>query len=348
MAYNKNNDKRDNKRGGYKKSSDKPYKKKDYKKTSDSKTDDSLKGKYKQNSEKDYKKDSDRPYKKKDYKRSSEVSHEEGFKKNRDYKKPYDKNVKKKDYKKKGEVPAEETPVVTEKRLNKYIANAGICSRREADKLIEEGHVTIDNKVVTEMGYKVSRKEKVKVKGKLIHAEKSVYIILNKPKGVLTSDDKGRKTVLDFFKGKVDERIYPIGRLDKDSTGVLILTNDGDLTKKLAQPKKKKKKIYHVFLDKNIEKEDMEKIVAGAELEDGFMKFGSIEFPDPKNRNEVGIDMHSGKNQIIRRMFAHFGFEVVKLDRVYYEGLTKKDVKRGKWRHLTEREVSNLKRGTYE
>ena len=194
MAYYKNNkdDKRDNKRGGYKKSSDrdnkksfdKPYKKKDYKKTSDSKTEDSSKGKYKQKSEKDYKKDSERPYKKKDYKRSSEVSHEAGFIKNRDYKKPYDKNVKKKDYKKKGEVPAEETPVVTEKRLNKYIANAGICSRREADKLIEEGHVTINNKVVTEMGFKVGRKDKVKVKGKLIHAEKSVYILSIMPFGI--------------------------------------------------------------------------------------------------------------------------------------------------------------------
>lgn len=315
MAYNKNNtnDKRDNKRGDYKKSFDKPYKKKDFK-------------------------------------RSSEDSSEDKYKKKRDYKKPYDKNFKKKDYKKKDEIKTDETPVVTEKRLNKYIANAGICSRREADKLIEEGHVMINNKVVTEMGFKVGRKDKVKVKGKLIHAEKSVYVLLNKPKGVLTvdSDKKGKKTVLDFFKGKIEERIYPVGNLDKDSTGVLLLTNDGDLTKKLAQPKKKKKKIYHVFLDKDIEKEDMEKIIAGAELEDGFMKFGSIEFPDPKHKNEVGIDMHSGKNRIIRRMFAHFGFEVVKLDRVYFEGLTKKDVKRGKWRHLTEREVSNLKRGTYE
>ncbi|MCF6365636.1 MAG: rRNA pseudouridine synthase [Bacteroidales bacterium] len=314
MAYNKKNttDKRDNKRSNDKKSFDKPYKKKDYK-------------------------------------RSSEASSEDKHKK-RDFKKPYDKNFKKKDYKKKDEIKTDEIPVVTEKRLNKYIANAGICSRREADKLIEEGHVTINNKKVTEMGFKVGRKDKVKVKGKLIHAEKSVYILLNKPKGVLTtdSDNKGRKTVLDFFKGKLSERIYPIGRLDKDTTGVLLLTNDGDLTKKLAQPKKKKKKIYHVFLDKDIQKEDMEKIIAGAELEDGFMKFGSIEFPNPEHRNEVGIDMHSGKNRIIRRMFAHFGFEVIKLDRVYFEGLTKKDVKRGKWRHLTEREVSNLKRGTYE
>jgi len=315
MAYNKNNtnDRQDKKRGSYKKSFDKPYKKKDYK-------------------------------------RSSEDSSEDKYKKKRDYKKPYDKNFKKKDYKKKEEIKPDDTPVVTEKRLNKYIANAGICSRREADKLIEEGHVKVNNKVVTEMGFKVGRKDKVKVKGKLIHAEKSVYILLNKPKGVLTtdSDNKGRKTIMDFFKGKVDERIYPIGRLDRDTTGVLLLTNDGDLTKKLAQPKKKKKKIYHVFLDKDIGKEDLEKIIAGAELEDGFMKFGSIEFPNPKNRNEVGIDMHSGKNRIIRRMFAHFGFEVVKLDRVYFEGLTKKDVKRGRWRYLTDREVSNLKRGTYE
>ncbi len=235
-------------------------------------------------------------------------------------------------------------------RLNKYIANAGICSRREADTYIAKGHVKVNDKIVTEVGTKVSRKDKVKFKNKKVYFEKSVYIVLNKPKGVLTtvSDDRGRKTVIDIIKSKVPERIYPVGRLDKDSTGVLLLTNDGDLTKKLTHPKYNKKKIYHAFLDKELSKEKAEEVVAGAELEDGFMKFDTLAFPDPKNKKDVGIEIHSGRNRIIRRMFSHFGFEVVKLDRVYFAGLTKKDITRGRWRHLTEREVSNLKRGSYE
>lgn len=255
--------------------------------------------------------------------------------------KPYKKSYKKKEVQEKTDQTI---------RLNKYIANAGICSRREADKLISDGHVKVNNKPVTEMGYKVNKTDSVKVKGKLLRSEKPVYILINKPKGVLTtvSDDRGRKTVLDIFKGKVEERIYPVGRLDKDSTGVLLLTNDGDLTKKLTHPKYNKKKIYHVFLNKDLEKEDAEKLVSGIELDDGFMKFDSLAFPDSKSRKDIGIEIHSGRNRIIRRMFAHLAYDVEKLDRVYFAGLTKKDIKRGRWRYLTDREISNLKRGTYQ
>lgn len=235
-------------------------------------------------------------------------------------------------------------------RLNKYIANSGICSRRDADELIKENFVTVNGKVITEMGYKVSSTDTIKVKNKLIKFEKNVYIVINKPKGVLTtvSDDRGRKTVISILNNKVKERIYPVGRLDKDSTGVLLLTNDGDLTKRLTHPKYNKKKVYHVFLDKDLTKEDLEKLSMGAGLEDGFMKFDALAFPDPKSKRDLGVEIHSGKNRIIRRMFAHFGYTVIKLDRVYFAGLTKKDLKRGRWRYLSEREVSNLKRGTYE
>jgi 23S rRNA pseudouridine2605 synthase len=254
---------------------------------------------------------------------------------------------KKRPYREKPE-PVQPSPEAI--RLNKYIANAGICSRRDADELIKEGRVKVNNKVVTEMGFKVTKKDQVKVNGKIIRSEKPVYILLNKPKGVLTtvSDDRGRKTVLDFFKGKIEERIYPVGRLDKDSTGVLLLTNDGDLTKKLTHPKYNKKKVYHVFLDKDLRKDDAEILLSGTELDDGYMKFDSLAYPDPKNKKDVGVEIHSGRNRIIRRMFAHLGYEVIKLDRVYFAGLTKKDVKRGRWRFLTDRELSNLKRGSYE
>ncbi|MCF6184485.1 MAG: rRNA pseudouridine synthase [Bacteroidales bacterium] len=235
-------------------------------------------------------------------------------------------------------------------RLNKYLANAGICSRRDADKLITDGFVKVNGKFVTELGTKVKKTDIIKYKNKLIKSEKHVYILLNKPKGVLTtvSDDRGRKTVLDFFRNKVTERIYPVGRLDKDSTGILLLTNDGDLTKKLTHPKYNKKKIYHIFLNKELEQKDAEKLVKGIELEDGFMKFDTLAYPDPKSKKDIGIEIHSGRNRIIRRMFAELNYDVLKLDRVYFAGLTKKDLKRGKWRFLSEREISNLKKGSYE
>ncbi len=271
------------------------------------------------------------------------------YKKRKTYKKDFHKS-KNKPYKGNDKNKEDQEKTDQPIRLNKYIANAGICSRREADRLISDGHVKVNNTVVTEMGYKAEKKDKIIVKGKLIHSEKPVYILLNKPKAVLTtaSDDRGRKTVLDFFKNKIEERIYPVGRLDKDSTGVLLLTNDGDLTKILTHPKYNKKKIYHAFLNKDLIKEDAGKLVSGIELDDGFMKFDALAYPDPKSKKDVGIEIHSGKNRIIRRMFAKLGYYVVKLDRVYFAGLTKKDVKRGKWRFLTDREISNLKRGTYK
>ncbi|NPA68851.1 MAG: rRNA pseudouridine synthase [Chlorobi bacterium] len=235
-------------------------------------------------------------------------------------------------------------------RLNKYLANAGICSRREADELIKNGLITVNGKTITELGTKVTKKDTVKYKNKIIGFEKNVYILLNKPKGVLTtvSDDRGRKTVIDIIGNKIPERIYPVGRLDKDSTGILLLTNDGNLTKKLTHPKYNKKKIYHVFLDKNLKKSDAEKLAKGIELEDGFMKFDAVAYPDPENKKDVGVEIHSGRNRIIRRMFAALGYEVLKLDRVYFAGLTKKNLKRGKWRFLTEKEISMLKRGNSE
>lgn len=245
---------------------------------------------------------------------------------------------------------AKEKPVAEEIRLNKYLANAGIASRREADELIKNGFVKVNGKIVSEVGTKVKKSDVVKFKNKIIDFEKHVYILLNKPKGVLTtvSDDRGRKTVLDFFRGKVEERIYPVGRLDKDSTGILLLTNDGDLTKKLTHPKYNKKKIYHVFLNKELEKKDAESLVAGIKLEDGFMKFDTLAYPDPKSKKDIGIEIHSGRNRIIRRMFAELKYDVIKLDRVYFAGLTKKDLKRGKWRFLTQNEIVNLKKGSYE
>ncbi len=235
-------------------------------------------------------------------------------------------------------------------RLNKIIAGSGICSRREADKLITDGLIKVNGQVVNELGTKVSIKDTILYKDKKLEFEKHVYIVLNKPKGVITTvaDEFERKTVLDFFKGKVNERIYPVGRLDKETTGVLLLTNDGELTEKLTHPAYNKKKVYHVFLNNELENEDFEKLIEGMELEDGFMKFDDLQFPDFNNKKDLGIEIHSGKNRIIRRMFEALNYEVVKLDRVYFAGLTKKDLKRGKWRFLSPIEITNLKRGTYE
>jgi 23S rRNA pseudouridine2605 synthase len=235
-------------------------------------------------------------------------------------------------------------------RLNKFIANSGICSRRDADKLISQGLIKVNGVIVKELGKKISKNDDVLYKDKKIGFEKLVYVLLNKPKGVLTtaSDEFDRKTVMDFFKGKIDQRIYPVGRLDKDTTGVLLLTNDGELTKKLTHPSYNKKKIYHVFLDKDLKKEDFEKLLNGIDLDDGFMKFDDLQFPVESNIKEIGIEIHSGKNRIIRRMFEELNYQILKLDRVYFAGLTKKDLKRGKWRFLSQIEVSNLKRGSYE
>ena len=235
-------------------------------------------------------------------------------------------------------------------RLNKYLANAGVCSRREADDYIAKGEVTVNGEVVTELGTKVKRSDEVKFQGQPVTIEKKVYILLNKPKDcVTTSDDpQQRKTVMDIVKGACPERIYPVGRLDRNTTGVLLLTNDGELASKLTHPKFLKKKVYHVFLDKNVTVEDLQKIADGVELEDGEVHADAIEYADEHDHSQVGIEIHSGKNRIVRRIFEHLGYHVVKLDRVQFAGLTKKNLRRGDWRFLTEQEVEMLRSGMFE
>jgi 23S rRNA pseudouridine2605 synthase len=231
-------------------------------------------------------------------------------------------------------------------RLNKYISNAGICSRREADKLIETGVISVNGKIVTELGFKVSASDEINFGGQVLRKEKAVYILLNKPKDYITTldDPEGRKTVLELIHNATKERVYPVGRLDRNTTGLLLLTNDGDLTKKLTHPRYGVKKIYQVTLDKALTKADMQKIADGFELEDGPIKADDISYVgDGKDKNEVGIQLHSGRNRIVRRVFEHLGYDVVKLDRVYFAGLTKKDLPRGRWRMLSALEVSMLK-----
>ncbi|SMO69124.1 pseudouridine synthase [Saccharicrinis carchari] len=231
-------------------------------------------------------------------------------------------------------------------RLNKFIANAGVCSRRDADKLIAEGLISVNGEVVTTVGTTVKTSDKVVYEGKELKAEKLVYVLLNKPKNFVTtlSDPHARHTVMDLVKHACAERIYPVGRLDKMTTGILLLTNDGDLAKRLTHPSHEHRKIYHAFLDKEITKEHLHSIATGLELEDGFIKADKISLVKG-NAKEVGIEIHSGKNRIVRRIFQHLGYEVVMLDRVYFSGLTKKDVPRGKWRFLTPHEVTFLKAG---
>lgn len=237
----------------------------------------------------------------------------------------------------------------SELRLNRYIAMSGVCSRREADALIAAGEVTVNGQVVSELGSKVKISDEIRLNGELLKGEKKVYIVLNKPKGYVTTmeDPHADKTVIDLLKGKVPERVYPVGRLDKNTTGVLLLTNDGALTKELTHPSYEKKKIYHVFLDKPCTEEDLVKLTAGLELEDGPIKADAVSYVDDKGR-EVGLELHSGRNRIVRRMFESMGYEVVKLDRVYFAGLTKMGLRRGFWRALTPREVAALKSGAYE
>jgi len=235
-------------------------------------------------------------------------------------------------------------------RLNKYIANSGLCSRREADEFIKHGLVTLNGKVVSELGTKVSEKDVIKFKGKLLLKERKVYVLLNKPKDYITTtgDPYAKKIVFDLLKYACKERIYPVGRLDRMTTGVLLLTNDGDLTKKLTHPKFNKKKIYHISLDKNLKKTDMVNISEGIDLEDGFISADAIAYVDPNDKKQIGLEIHSGRNRIIRRIFEHLGYRIVKLDRVYFAGLTKKGLQRGKWRYLTEKEITMLKIGRYE
>ena len=235
-------------------------------------------------------------------------------------------------------------------RLNKFLANAGVCSRREADEFIQAGLVTVNGQVVTELGTKILRTDEVKFHDAVVSLEKKVYVLLNKPKHyVTTSDDpQQRKTVMDLVKDVCPERIYPVGRLDRNTTGVLLLTNDGDLASKLTHPKFLKKKVYHVHLDKNLTAHDMQQISEGITLEDGEIKADAVAYADERDKSQVGIEIHSGKNRIVRRIFESLGYRVTKLDRVQFAGLTKKNLRRGDWRFLTEKEVDMLRMGAFE
>ena len=242
--------------------------------------------------------------------------------------------------------PAKQTG---EMRLNRFIAQSGICSRREADNFIQAGVVTVNGKVVTELGTKVQPTDEVRFNNEPVHGEKKVYLVLNKPKGYVTSldDPHAGKTVMELVKGACTERIYPVGRLDKNSLGLLLFTNDGDLTKQLTHPSYQKKKIYQVTLDKPLTRADMDRIAEGITLEDGEIFADEISYVK-ENKQEIGIEIHSGRNRIVRRIFEFLGYTVTKLDRVYYAGLTKKNLKRGAWRFLTREEVERLKSGQYE
>lgn len=230
-------------------------------------------------------------------------------------------------------------------RLNKYLSNAGICSRREADVLIQTGVITVNGKIVTELGYKIAPTDVIQCNGETINAEKKRYVLLNKPKGFITTmdDPQGRKTVMTLVRNACRERIYPVGRLDRETTGLLLFTNDGDLAKKLTHPRYQARKIYHVELNKPVKAEDLEKLLRGVDLEDGKSKADKASYVEGGNSREVGIEIHSGKNRIVRRMFESLGYTVVKLDRVVFAGLTKKDLPRGMFRHLSEDEVSFLR-----
>jgi 23S rRNA pseudouridine2605 synthase len=239
--------------------------------------------------------------------------------------------------------PAKGRPETT--RLNKYIANAGICSRREADTFIAAGSVMVNGKVVTEMGFQVKPGDEVRFDGKRIIREKKEYILLNKPKNFITTtkDEKGRRTVMDLVGSASKSRLYPVGRLDRNTTGLLLFTNDGDMAKTLTHPKHGVRKVYHVHLNKNLKKEDLLQIQKGLELEDGPIQVDQVSFIADSPKREVGVELHSGRNRIVRRIFEHLGYEVIRLDRVIFAGLTKKDLPRGHWRHLSQQEVNTLK-----
>ena len=271
------------------------------------------------------------------YKRNDNYNRNEGYRK--PYKKPYGNYQS-------NAASVEYTPTpTTEIRLNKYIADAGICSRRNADMYISAGNVTVNGEVMTTLGYRVKPTDEVRFDGKLLSSEKKEYILLNKPKGFITTtnDEKGRKTVMDLVANATNARILPVGRLDRATTGLLLLTNDGELTKKLTHPTHGVRKIYHVILDRKLEYKDFIAIEQGLELEDGFIQVDEISYVDQKPKNEIGIKIHSGRNRIVRRIFEHLGYQVDKLDRVVFAGLTKKDLPRGHWRRLTQQEVINLR-----
>ena len=277
-----------------------------------------------------------------------------GFRQRNDEQRPAKRPVRTKSAYSAGEIPESYPRFAApqqdgEIRLNRYIAQSGLCSRREADELIADGKVTVNGVVVTEMGTKVQQTDEVCVNESRVVSEKKVYILMNKPKGYVTTveDDHATKTVMDIVKGACTERIYPVGRLDKNSLGVLLMTNDGDLTKTLTHPSFEKRKVYQVTLDKPLTKADMEQIVEGITLEDGFIQADEVSYVN-ESKKEVGIEIHSGRNRIVRRIFEHQGYTVTKLDRVLFAGLTKKNLKRGQWRFLTPQEVGMLKSGRYE
>ncbi len=234
-------------------------------------------------------------------------------------------------------------------RLNRFIANSGVCSRREADDIIRKGMISVNGKQVTDLGIKVTYKDDIRFKGRKLTAEKKVYILMNKPKGYVTTveDPHAERTVLDLIGNNCTERVYPVGRLDKETTGVLLLTNDGDLTGKLTHPRYDRKKIYHVFLDKPVIKNDLLRLTEGIDLDGELVVADAVSYADPDDRSQVGIELHSGKNRVIRRLFESIGYKIRKLDRVYFAGLTKKNLQRGRWRFLSEKEISMLKRGIY-
>jgi len=234
-------------------------------------------------------------------------------------------------------------------RLNRYIAVSGLCSRREADEMIRKGLITVNGRQVTDLGTKVRLNDDVRYKGKKLSAEKKVYILMNKPKGYVTtvSDPHADHTVLELIGDACPERVYPVGRLDKATTGVLLLTNDGDLAGKLTHPKYNRKKIYHVFLDNPVTKNDLFRLSEGIDIDGKTVIADALSYADPEDKTQIGIELHSGQNRIVRKMFESLGYRVKKLDRVYFAGLTKKNLQRGKWRFLTEKEINMLRRGIF-
>ncbi len=290
-----------------------------------------------QGAKKPYAKDADREDRK------------DGYDKKYSSPKKYSGDDRKPAYKGKGNKKDTAAPVSDEIRLNKYIANSGVCSRREADELIRAGSVSVNGQVVTEMGFKVKRNDEVKFNNERVKPEKKVYLLLNKPKDYVTTldDPHAKKTVHDLIKHACPERIYPVGRLDRNTTGVLLFTNDGDLAKKLTHPKFKKKKIYHAFLNRNVTKNDLAKIASGVQLDDIFIQPDAVDYADPEDKTQIGIELHSGQNRVVRRIFEALDYKVVKLDRVYFAGLTKKNVPRGKFRFLTEKELNLLRMNAF-
>jgi 23S rRNA pseudouridine2605 synthase len=285
--------------------------------------------------------------------RKKEKSSDEPFKKrDKSTDAPFKKPAKpssepfKKPAKKTSSEPFDKTPKKDEMPLNKYVAHAGICSRRDAAEFVRAGKVKVNGEVITEPGFKVTSADDIRFQGKKISAAKNlVYILLNKPKDHITTmdDPEGRKTVMDIVKNATTERVYPVGRLDRNTTGVLLLTNDGDLAQKLSHPGYEVKKIYEVTLDKPLTKKDFDQLLSGITLDDGFIAPDSLAYADTRNKAVIGIEIHSGKNRIVRRMFEKVGYDVRNLDRVMYANLTKKNVERGKWRFLQEKEVRLLK-----